>query len=121
MAPSLETKTLRESSHTMGCYSKSGGLEVRAWDQPGPAVCDFRSEFSIFELTVPHTNFSIGDVVTTATPEMLEAISKAGLDDGWSGSGAVAFEKYIAFFASREAAMFMISSTWEIRLQYQPI
>jgi threonine aldolase len=42
---------------------------------------------------------------------MLKAITKSGLNDGWSGNGAEGFEKYMAGFVSRDAALFMVSST----------
>jgi len=42
---------------------------------------------------------------------MLCAIKHAGVNDGWSGSGAASFEAHVAQLASREAGVFMISST----------
>ncbi|KAF8544375.1 pyridoxal phosphate-dependent transferase [Trichophaea hybrida] len=68
--------------------------KTSAWLQPGPAAFDFRS-----------------DITTTSTPAMLCAITHAGVNDGWSGNGAASFEAHVAQLASREAALFMISST----------
>ena len=42
---------------------------------------------------------------------MLQAVIAAGLNDGWSGNGANAFEIYMAQLAGTEGAVFMVSST----------
>ncbi len=42
---------------------------------------------------------------------MLRAIQNAGLNDGWTGSGAKDFEAHMAQLTSRPGALFMISST----------
>ena len=51
-----------------------------------------------------------GDITTTSTPAMLRAIVDAGLNDGWTGNGAANFEAHVAQLASREAALFNVSS-----------
>ena len=53
---------------------------------------------------------SKGDITTTSTPAMLRAIVNAGLNDGWTASGAASFEAHVAQLASREAALFNVSS-----------
>jgi len=42
---------------------------------------------------------------------MLQSVICAGLNDGWTGNGAKAFEDYMAQLAGTEAAVFMVSST----------
>ena len=53
---------------------------------------------------------SEGDITTTSTPVMLRAILDAGPNDGWTGNGAAKFETHVAQLASREAALFNVSS-----------
>ncbi|MCJ1250451.1 putative low-specificity L-threonine aldolase 1 [Trapelia coarctata] len=89
MAPSIDVV----GTHVSNGIHKLNS-EVTAWQQPGPAAADFRS-----------------DITTTSTPAMLSAIVNAGLNDGWSGNGAAGFEAHMAQLCGREAALFMVSST----------
>lgn len=53
----------------------------------------------------------IGDITTTSTPAMLAAISQAGINDGWTASGALQHETLFSKLCGKDAALFMISST----------
>lgn len=54
---------------------------------------------------------NIGDITTTATPALVNAVANPPIDDGWTGSGAKEFELHIARLTSRPAALFTVSST----------
>lgn len=54
--------------------------------------------------------YIIGDVCTVSTPAMLQAIARAGINDGWTASGAAQFEGDMAKLTGREATLFMVSS-----------
>lgn len=51
-----------------------------------------------------------GDVCTVQQPAILRAIIEAGVNDGWTASGASMFEAEMAQLTGREAALFMICS-----------
>ncbi|PQE29719.1 Threonine aldolase protein [Rutstroemia sp. NJR-2017a WRK4] len=93
MAPALEVQ--EDSSLT---EMQRPGESVTAWQQPGPAAVDFRKPIK-------------GDITTTSTPAMLAAIAKAGINDGWTASGALEHEALFSKLCGRESALFMISST----------
>ncbi|KAI9047429.1 hypothetical protein LZ554_008873 [Drepanopeziza brunnea f. sp. 'monogermtubi'] len=86
--------TLEVHGDSMGIDLGKPENSVTAWQQPGPAAADFRS-----------------DITTTSTPSMLAAISQAGINDGWTASGALPHEILFSRVCRRESALFMISST----------
>ncbi|KAI9848951.1 MAG: hypothetical protein M1837_005840 [Sclerophora amabilis] len=71
-------------------------VEQNAWQQPGPAAFDFRS-----------------DVVTTPTPSMLEAIKNTTLlDDVFAEDPTtISLESHLAELTQHEAALLVLSGT----------
>ncbi|KAF1995391.1 l-allo-threonine aldolase [Amniculicola lignicola CBS 123094] len=92
--PSPDGLPAESLSQSLSMSRASWQRPVSAWQQPGPAAFDFRS-----------------DVTTTATPRLLQAVMSAGLNDGWTGNGAKKFEEYMAQLVGTESAVFMVSST----------
>ncbi|KAI9758581.1 MAG: hypothetical protein M4579_003016 [Chaenotheca gracillima] len=81
---------------TNGANGASHEHEQNAWQQPGPAAFDFRS-----------------DVVTTPTPSMLKAIEKTTLlDDVFAEDPTtIALESHMAQLSGHEGALLVLSGT----------
>lgn len=93
---SLHTKMTVSGSIGATNGSAASHNKINAWQQPGPAAYDFRS-----------------DVVTTPTPSMLEAITNATLlDDVFLEDPTTTdLESYIAAITGHEAALLVMSGT----------
>ncbi|KAI9764640.1 MAG: hypothetical protein M1840_008137 [Geoglossum simile] len=87
----------------MATYDVGGGSR-NAWQQPGPAAFDFRS-----------------DVVTTPTPSMLTAIQNTTLLDDVFNEDPVtrALESHLAALTSHSSALFVLSGTMGNQLAFR--
>ena len=100
------------------CQCKCTGEGESAWLHPGSAEFDFRSTCPSFPEHIyiyfkTHAFLFIGDVQTTPTAEMLEAITHASLgnDVSYDDESTAALQNYVAEITSHEDALFVLSGT----------
>jgi len=113
-APALAQQHVQDEAHHLA----NGDVKVNNWSQPGPAAFDFRSKqhppkhlpFARIWLTI---DVSPGDVVTTPTTRMLNAIASTTLlDDVFQDDPTTnSLEAFIADLSGKEAALLVLSGT----------
>ena len=94
----------------------NGNVKVNNWSAPGPAAFDFRSAFDMLLICsafFTQTNDPTGDVVTSPTTRMLDAIAGTTLLDDVFQSDPTTnnLEAFIADLTGKEAALLVLSGT----------